>query len=202
LPWAGERSSEPYEWHTPNEECANTVDNGHNAAATPNSIRFPSVMPRLGPLGPPAGYRVHDIIPDNLRRGRSLFIVIIIKVKQTAYDHNLVIDLLLLPSARQPSKPHHRTKLQAILLPNHALVLLPKLTCQFFAPCYVLRTDKINCHFDRICQIGNLKHNHGQLLYHPIVPLKTDLMCTSRRDEHRIPRTLIYTMTLDPIVVI
>jgi hypothetical protein len=27
---------------------------------------------------------------------------------------------------------------------NHALVLLLKLTCQLFAPCYVLRTDEIN----------------------------------------------------------
>lgn len=30
------------------------------------SIRFPlspSALPHLGPLGPPAGYRVHDIIP-------------------------------------------------------------------------------------------------------------------------------------------
>lgn len=77
-------------------------------------------------------------------------------------NSNLVLNLLLLPSTRQPSKPHHRTKLQAILLPNHALVLLPKLTCQLFTSCNVLRANKVNRNLDRICQIGNLKGKHPQ----------------------------------------
>ena len=153
----------------------------HNAAATPSAAphlgqhpfplrpRNQSGLAASRPTRPTSRLRGPSRLPCPMTSFQSTAIDNTFVIRhhnyqsQTAYDRNLVLDLLLLPSARQPSKPHHRTKLQAILFPNHALVLLPKLTCQLFASRYVLRTDKINCYFDRICQIGNLKHNQGQL---------------------------------------
>ena len=113
----------------------------------------------LGPLGPMTGHSMTMTSSQKVIDKQPFVIHQHHNYQNQPHNRNLVLDLLLLSSARQPSKPHHRTKLQAILLPNHALVLLPKLTGQLFAPSYVLRTDKINCNFDRICQIGNLKHN-------------------------------------------
>ena len=126
-----------------------------------------SVLPLRGLFGPSPRYRLNDIIPSQPTYCNNY-------QKWTAYNRNLVLNLLLLPSAGQPSKPHHRAELQAILLPNHALVLLPKLTCQLFASCYVLRTDEIDRDLDRICQIGNLKNTViGQLLPSDRTPRNT-----------------------------